>query len=453
MPLIESPSTTGEAPPATGSLPRLRLFGRALMIGFLVAKHSVRWWLGWVALLVGLSGRARRKAWFGQVVLDLFRELGATFVKVGQIMSTRPDLVPEHISRALEHLQDDVGPFPFEAAVKTIEADFGRPLAELFADFAPVPIASASVSQVHKARLRDGRVVAVKVRRPNVVELCTFDLAVMRAGAALLERIPSIGTLSPIATVTEFGRAIFAQLDFTIEARNNRRFRQNFRATPDVLFPALVEELCSVRVLTMSFVEGAKILTVTEPGLAARFDPKRIARLGLQVLLKMIFEDGFVHADLHPGNIFITPDEKIALVDLGLVGELSDPHRRAFARFFAAWVQRDGDAMAHIMYEMSANADRPRDPNAFERYRAAIIDFVGRYWGQRLGDVQVGKVLLDMLAILRRHRIRANPAFTIVNIAIAVTEGIGKQLDPGLDLMAEALPYFLSHPVDARQTS
>jgi len=440
---------------AAKSLPRSRLFLRALAISMCVAKHWVRWWIGWTVLLVTFAGRARRKAFFGEVVLDLFRDLGATFIKVGQIMSTRPDLIPDHVSRALEHLQDNVGPFPFEAVVRTLETDFGRPMSELFAEFAPVPLASASVSQVHKARLPSGRIVAVKVRRPNVIELCTFDLAVMRIGARVLNAIPSIATLSPVATIEEFGRAIFSQLDFRIEARNNRRFRENFRGHPNVVFPELIEELSSERVLAMSFVEGTKILATR-----TRSDPKRVARLGLQALLKMIFEDGFVHADLHPGNILITPKDQIAMLDLGLVGELDDPHRRGFARFFAAWAQRDGDTMARIMYDMSANAraaqdahagrSERRDDAAFERYRAAIIEFVGRYWGQRLGEVQVGKVLFDMLAILRRHRVRVNPTFTIVNIAIAVTEGIGKQLDPTLDLMAEAVPYFLSHPVDAR---
>jgi ubiquinone biosynthesis protein len=310
-----------------------------------------------------------------------------------------------------------------------------------------VPLASASVSQVHKARLPDGRIVAVKVRRPNVVELCTFDLAVMRIGARALNAIPSVATLAPVDTVEEFGRAVFAQMDFRVEARNNRRFRENFRGHDMVVFPEIIDALSSERILTMSFIEGTKILATR----STRSDPKRVARLGLQTLMKMIFEDGFVHADLHPGNIFITPDNKIALVDLGLVGELDDPHRRGFARFFAAWAQRDGDTMARLMYEMSESArvdGMPANPEAFERYRAAVIEFVGRYWGQRLGEVQVGKVLLDMLGILRRHRVRVNPTFTIVNIAIAVTEGIGKQLDPELDLMAEALPYFLAHPID-----
>jgi ubiquinone biosynthesis protein len=206
----------------------------------------------------------------------------------------------------------------------------------------------------------------------------------------------------------------------------------------------VVDALSSERILTMSYITGTKILSTA----TTRSDPKRVARLGLATLLKMIFEDGFVHADLHPGNIFITPDDKLALLDLGLVGELDEPHRKGFSRLFAAWAQRDGDRMARIIHELSAGTGQEADPERFERLRAAIIEFVGRYWGQRLGDVQVGRVLLDLLAIMRRHRVRVNASFTIVNIAIAVTEGIGKQLDPELDLMQEALPYFLAHPAE-----
>jgi ubiquinone biosynthesis protein len=426
-----------------GGFSRARLVLRALVIGLLFLQHLLRWAVGWLWLVATLAGRARRKAWFGRVVADLFRSLGATFIKVGQIMSTRPDLIPEHITRALECLQDDVGPFPFSEVARTIEEDLGKPYPQIFAELVPVPIASASVAQVHKARLPDGRVVALKVRRPEVVELCGFDLAVMQLWARIIARVPTLGALEPEAVVKEFGRAVFAQLDFQIEAANNRRFRQNFRGNPDVVFPEVIDALSSPRILCMSYIEGTKILAWNRTW----SDPKRMARVGLQTMLKMIFEDGFVHADLHPGNIFITADHKLALLDLGLVGELDSPHRRSFARFFAAWAQRDGDTMARLLHAMSS-AD-PQDQRGFEAFRSAIIEFVGRYWGQRLGEVQVGKVLFDMLAILRRHRIRMNPAFTIVNIAIAVTEGIGKQLDPELDLMAVALPYFLAHPIEA----
>lgn len=424
------------------ALRRGRLLGRALTIGWLFALQTLLWLGGSLWLRLRFGGRERRNEWFAHNVLALFRALGATFVKVGQIMSTRPDLLPKHVTKALERLQDDVGPFPFREVRRTLEADLGRPPEQLFAELAPVPVASASVSQVHKARLHDGRIVAVKVRRPAVHEICAFDLAVMQWAARQAARWPGLGAVDPEGAVVQFGQAVFAQLDFRLEAANNRRFRANFKGDPDVAFPEVIEALSSERVLCMSFVEGTKILSVGE----TRFDPHRVARVGLQALLKMIFVDGFVHADLHPGNILVTPQGKVALLDVGLVGELDEPHRKAFMRFFGAWAKRDGDAMARIMFDLST--ERPSQPEAFEAYRAAIIEFVGRYWGQRLGQVQVGRVLMDLLSIVRQHRIRLNPSFTTVNIAIAVTEGIGKQLDPDLDVMSEALPFFMSHPLD-----
>ena len=208
-----------------------------------------------------------------------------------------------------------------------------------------------------------------------------------------------------------------------------------FEGDPDVIFPALCPELCSRRILTMDFIDGTKILQFRK----TPHDPSRLARIGFRVLLKMIFEDGFVHADLHPGNIFVTPEGKVAILDLGLVGELDDFHRRHFARYFAAWAQGDGRTMAKIMVDLSPSAARVPDPEGFAR---AVEELVKRWWGKRIGEVQVGVVVYDMMQILRRHRVRVNATFTLVSIAIAVTEGIGKQLDPSLDLMHEALPFF-----------
>ena len=422
------------------SLSTYRLLQRALTIGALLLGQGLRWLLGWLILLLAFAGPARRRAWFGQCLLDLFRHLGATFIKVGQIMSTRPDLVPDHITAALAHLQDDVGPFSYEAVARTIAEDLGRPVEQIFAEFSPRPIASASVAQVHKARLPDGRVVAVKVRRPDVVEICTFDLAVMRKAAWLLTQIPSLAAVSPQSSIDQFGRAIHAQLDFRIEARNNRRFRENFRDDPDVVFPEVFLEYSSERILCMTHIEGTKILDTPK----GSSEGKRIARLGLRALLKMIFEDGFIHADLHPGNIFVLDGQRIAMVDLGLVGELDEPHRAAFSRFFAAWANGDADTVAHLLYSLTLNPSRGRE--GFDGFRAALGELMARTSVRRMAEVHPGKVLLDMLGLLRRHRVRMAPAFTIVNIAIAVTEGIGRQLDPDLDLMAEAVPFFMSHP-------
>ena len=415
-----------------------RFVSRALAIAGFLMLHALRFTGGWLWLVLRLRPAAERQAWFGASVLALFRALGATFIKVGQIMSTRPDLLPPHVIGALERLQDDVGPFPFAQVQAIVTEELGRPLDQVFEEFSPAPIASASVSQVHRARLPGGRVVAVKVQRPHVEELCAFDLQVMRGFARLLELVPSLKLLAPVESVEEFGRGIRMQLDFTLEARHSRRFRRNFAGDPDVVFPPLVDELCTRRVLVMQFVEGTRLLRFRE----TTADPRQLARIGFRVILKMIFEDGFVHADLHPGNLLITSGEgggaRVAVLDLGLVGELDDANRTSFARYFAAWTQGDGRTMAEIMARSSPSTHIADYPG----FEAAVSEFVGRYRGKRLGEVEVSRVILDMFALLRRFRVRANPTFTLVNIAIAVTEGIGKQLDPEVDLMASAIPFF-----------
>ena len=393
----------------------LRFIRRALFIFACVTFFAARFLVGWLVLLVLFQPKARRQEWFAGCVVGCFRQLGATFIKVGQIMSTRPDLFPPHLIHALEKLQDDVGPFPYDEVRRILQEDFGKPPEALYAEISPQPIASASVAQVHKARLADGRVVAVKVRRPKIEALCGFDLQVMRLFARALCISPSVALLAPVESVEEFGRGIRMQLDFTIEAKNNERFRKNFAGDPDVIFPALMGELCSRRVLTMDFIDGEKILNFRK----TPSDPRRLAAIGFRILLKMVFEDGFVHADLHPGNIFITRDDRVAILDLGLVGELDELHRGGFARYFAAWAQADGKTMARIMSELSPSSHVP-DYEGFER---AVVAFVGRYSGKKLGEVEVSAVFFDMMNIIRKHRVRANPTFTLVNIAIGKARG------------------------------
>ncbi|MCA9679077.1 MAG: AarF/ABC1/UbiB kinase family protein [Myxococcales bacterium] len=420
----------------------MRFVGRGVWVALLLLGHGLLWLVGWLGLLLTFRGKAARQRWFAGRLVALMVALGATFVKVGQIMSTRPDLFPPHIIHALEKLQDDVGEFAFRHVERTFREDFGKPPAALFSSFDATPIASASVAQVHRATLGDGREVAVKVRRPGIEQIVSFDLTVMRLLARVIAVVPSVRLLAPVESVDEFGRAIRMQIDLGLEAANNRRFHDNFAGDPDVIFPDLVEEFSSRRVLTMSFVRGVKVLDAPRQTTA---DPGHLARVGFRTLLQMIFRDGFVHADLHPGNILVTDAGKVCILDLGLTAELDDANRRAFATFFSSWAGGDGKLMAKMMSELSPSS-KVRD---YDRYEREVCEFVGRYLGKQLGQVAVSQVAFDMMDILRRHRVRVNPTFTMCNIAIAVTEGIGKQLDPGLDLVQEALPFFMTLRADA----
>lgn len=416
---------------------QLRFLARAVVISLLALLTLTRFCVGWFFLLVVGKPVEARDAWAGRCLARLMRRLGATFVKLGQIMSTRPDLLPKPMLRELESLQDHVGPFSFEALRETIEQDFGEPLETLYASFDRVPLASASVAQVHAAVLHGGRRVAVKVRRPDIERLVDFDLGAMRLGGKLLALVPSMALLSPVESIDEFGRGIRMQLDFTVEADNNRKFRNNFAGDPDVVFPELVDPLCSMRVLTMELIDGEKVLAYEKVGA----DPKRLAAIGFRVILKMIFIDGLVHADLHPGNLFVTKTHQLALLDLGLVGELDPEHRLGLARYFAAFAAGDGVAMAHIMTSL-ASGDAQRTVRDYPGFERAVQAFAQRYKGQTLGEIQISVVFLGLMEILRRHRVRANPIFTLVNIAIMMTEGIGKQLDPSVDLIGAAAPFF-----------
>lgn len=414
----------------------LRMMTRAISVALRLMGWALVYAGGYVWLWMQCTSKEKRSRWFAHCVLQLFRSLGATFIKVGQIMSTRPDLFSPSLIEALSQLQDNVGPFSFADVQKNITSDFHHSIDVLFQEFHQQPIASASVAQVHKARLHTGEWVAVKIRRPLVEELCQIDLAIMRVYARILNWIPSAALLAPVESLEEFAKAIRMQLDFTIEAHNNRQFQKNFSHTTEVVFPKLYDALCSRRVLTMEFIEGCKISEYNRLGA----NPKQLGLLGFRIMLQMVFKDGFVHADLHPGNVLITTKHQLALLDLGMVAELNQEHRAVFARYFFAWAQSDGTTMAQILLTHSPSPSC-LDPQGFTK---AIEEFVKKHQGKRLGEVQVVGVVFEMLQLLRKYRVRVNPTFTMVNIAIALTEGIGKQLDPSLDLLQEALPFFSS---------
>jgi len=421
--------------PANRLIWLVRLFLRSLQIAFWLSVATIR-------LPILRLTRGNWSAALGVAVAFLFTRLGATFIKVGQIISTRPDIFPENFLEPFLGLQDRVPPFTFAAARRIVEEDFGRPLDQVFEAFGEKPVASASVAQVHRAVLRDAelpaslpsKVVAVKVRRPGIVRRAYLDEAILRFGARVLALVPTFSLISPVETVTEFCDAVNKQLDFRIEADNNRRFRRNFEHEPHLVIPALVEQLCSDRVLTMEFIEGVKADKLDALGIDRAF----VARKGLEGIARMIFQHGFIHADLHPGNMLFLTGNRIAVFDLGLVGILDDHDRRRFALLYYYFVSGMAADVARWFVE-EFDATRLTDHAAFERDVAELVTMVH---DKRLEEMQLTAALAKAYVLVRRHKIRGPATFTIANIAMMVVEGISRGIDPKLNLTREARPYL-----------
>jgi ubiquinone biosynthesis protein len=392
-------------------------------------------------LAAGRLPRAERDRLRGRVLSRMLERLGATFVKFGQILSSRPDLLPTGIIEGLAKLQDDVPPVRFEEVEAVLEAELKPAARAKIARVDPVPVAAASVAQVHRAELTDGRGVALKVQRPKARMQIEQDLILLGVFASLLDRLPSLYLLSLPGAVERFAAAMEAQLDFTLEAANNRRFAAVFAHVDGISVPWLVDELCTRRVLTMELIEGVPATMAERVG----GDRMRLAQLGVDAVLRMIFVDGFVHADMHPGNMMITTRGDLVLIDLGLVAEVPPPMMRPFCETFLALAQRDGREASRLFY-VHAPSVGTRSYAAFEQ---DIVAFFDALYGKSLGDVEVSGVIGGAMDILRRHRIQVDPVFTVVNIALLVAEGVGKQLDPKLDVVSLAAPYLMRAVVTA----
>ena len=387
-----------------------------------------------------LDADARSRVW-GDLLAASLESLGATFVKFGQILGARPDLIPAGWVGPLTRLQDHVTPAPFASIERVLAEELGSEGVARFASIEPVPVAAASVAQVHAAWLEDGTKVAVKVQRPEAPAQIEADLRVLRRVVGWIDRVPSMRLLSLPGAVEAFGAALHAQLDFVREADNNRRLAHNFRRERKVRLPGLHPSLCTARVLVMDFVEGVKATAPEHVG-AHR---SALAELGGRAILKMVFEDGFVHADLHPGNILLGADGTLTFLDLGLVDEIPDDMRRPWIDTFAALARQDGPAAARLFYEHAPTVGT----DDYEEYERDVVAFLGTLWGVRLGDIEVGTVVAWMMNVLRRHRVQIEPVFTVVNVALLVAEGLGKQLDPQIDLVALAGPYLLGAALTA----
>ena len=372
-------------------------------------------------------------------------ELGPIFVKFGQVLSTRRDLLPADIADELAKLQDQVPPFSSELALAQIEAAYGRPAHEVFAEFNAIPIASASIAQVHLARLRPedgGHEVAVKVLRPDMRSVIAHDLALLDTLAGLLEKVWSDGKrLKPREVVAEFAKYLYDELDLMREASNCSQLRRNFTGSKLLQVPEVYWDQCTTTVMVMERMRGIPI-SQTEALLAAGIDLPALSRAGVEIFFTQVFRDGFFHADMHPGNIFVATDEAhhgsyIAL-DFGIVGTLTDVDKNYLAQNFLAFFQRDYKRVAQAHIEAGwAPADTRVD-----EFEAAIRAVCEPIFDRPLHEISFGRVLLRLFQTSRRFNVEIQPQLVMLQKTLLNIEGLGRQLDPNLDLWTTAKPFL-----------
>jgi ubiquinone biosynthesis protein len=371
----------------------------------------------------------------------VLQDLGPSFIKLGQIASTRADVLPPELILELKKLQDDVPPVPFEAIKEVVESSLGAPIGELYLRFDEKPLATASIGQVHRAVVatpEGEKDVVVKVQRPGVAPTVARDLELLHMMAAAIERaIPDSKIYSPVGLVQQFDRSITTELDFTTEADNAERFADNFAGHERVRFPKVYRSVSSKHVLTLEFFDGKKLDRAVADGASG----KSIAKAATAIIVKMIFEDGFFHADPHPGNVIILPPYDVpvvGMIDLGMVGRLSPELRDRTVDLMVAMVRKDMIGVADALYAIG----RPTKKIDMREYRAEVSMLAEKYLGKPLAQIELSAMIRDLVQGAIKYGLEVPTDFMLVGKALMTVEGIGKQIDPELDVFGESAPYF-----------
>jgi len=369
----------------------------------------------------------------------ILEELGPTFVKFGQIMSTRPDMIPHELIPELEKLQDRVPPFSTEDAKQIIEEELGSSVGRIFKDFTDSPLAAASIAQVHKAVLPDGEEAAVKVQRPGIDRIIEVDLEIMLHLASLIKKhYKDELDWDPVGIVEVFTRVIRKELDFRIEAAHIERFARNFQADMTIHVPHAYRDFSSRKVLTMEFIGGIKVLEITrareqEYGI----DPKVVAARGADLVLKQIFEHGFFHADPHPGNIKVLKDNVICFLDYGMMGSLSAHHREDLADILFGIVNKDGSKITKAILKLS-KYEQIVDS---EKLESDIAELIELYAFGTLKELEIGSLLHRIARVGEEHRLEGPPDFYLLAKALVTIESVGRELDPEFNAVKHAEPF------------
>ena len=371
--------------------------------------------------------------------------LGPIYVKFGQVLSTRPDIVPLDIAQELVYLQDRVPPFASEEAVAIVERSLRKSVAELYAEFEREPVASASVAQVHRAVAHDGKKLAVKILRPNIIKTIESDLALMRSVASVVHwLLPDGRRLRPKEVVAEFDKYLHDELDLQIEAANCSQLRRNFEleGRENLLkVPEVYWSLSTSQVFTMEWIDGVPINQMErldELGM----DIKKLAREGVEIFFTQVFDDGFFHADMHPGNILVTQDidarGRYAALDFGIVGTLSEFDKNYLAQNFLAFFRRDYRRVAQLHIESGWVPQETRE----EELEAAVRAVCEPYFDLPLSEISLGAVLMRLFQTSRRFNVEIQPQLVLLQKTLLNVEGMGRQLDPDLDLWKTAKPFL-----------
>lgn len=418
-----------------------------------VTTVLIRHGFGEVVRRLGLLGKSpppelhashaeRPQSSFAERIRQVLEDLGPSFVKLGQLASTRADLLPPELITELKKLQDSLPPLPFEVVQKQLEISLGLSIEEVFSSFSEEPLAAASIAQVHRARLKtdtgEELDVAVKVQRPGIAKTIASDLDILHTLAVLLERaIPETRIYSPIGLVQQFDQAITAELDFTTEADNAVRFTQNFAEDPHVHFPRIYRQASTKQIITMEYLDGLKIDSAVQNG----YSGKRIAQLAFAAMVKQIYEDGFFHADPHPGNALILgppEDPSLAFLDLGMVGRLSPRIRDLTIDVVIAALRQDHEGIALALYEIGS----PSKKIDMASYQAEVALLSDRYLGKQLRDIELSSLIRDLVRTATKYGIEIPTDFVLMGKALMTIEGIGKEIDPQFDVFEEARPLF-----------
>ncbi len=389
-------------------------------------------------LTLGRNLRAPR----GERLREALERLGPIFVKFGQVLSTRRDLLPPDIAEELAKLQDRVPPFSSRVAVATIERAFGQAVGELFEDFDPVPVASASIAQVHFATLKDGREVAVKVLRPGMLRAIEDDMALLHRLAVWVERVSSDGKrLKPREVVAEFDTYLHDELDLVREAANAAQLRRNMQDLDIILIPEMMWDYCRDNVIVMERMKGVPISQL-ERLREAGVDIKKLARDGVTIFFTQVFRDGFFHADMHPGNIMVSVDPatrgRYIALDFGIIGTLTEVDKDYLAQNFIAFFRRDYKRVAELHIE-SGWVPAGTKVNELEGAIRAVCE---PHFDRPLKDISLGQVLMRLFQTSRRFNVEIQPQLVLLQKTLLNIEGLGRELDPDLDLWSTAKPFL-----------